>query len=137
VPPRILVEELLGDGGAVPPDYKFYVFHGRVRLVSVELDRFTFHTRNLYTPAWEQLPVEWVYPAGKDIERPAALAEMIDVAERLGADTDFVRVDLYSVGERVVFGELTNYPDAGYGRFDPPDFDRQLGEWWTLPERYR
>jgi hypothetical protein len=30
---------------------------------------------------------------------------MIEVAERLGADLDFVRVDLYTIGDRVVFGE--------------------------------
>jgi TupA-like ATPgrasp len=50
VPSRILVEELLDDSG-VPPDYKFFVFHGHVRMIEVDLDRFTGHTRNLYTPA--------------------------------------------------------------------------------------
>jgi TupA-like ATPgrasp len=61
---------------------------------------------------------------------------MLDVAERLGAETDFVRVDLYCPRGRVVFGELTNYPVAARGKFNPPEFDRQLGEWWTQPTRY-
>jgi hypothetical protein len=132
VPSRLLVEELL-DGRGVPPDYKLFVFHGHARLIQVDLDRFALHTRSLYTPAWERLAVEYEYPGGADVERPAALSEMLEVAERLAAGTDFVRVDLYGIQERVVFGELTNYPVAGRGEFDPPEFDRQLGEWWTLP----
>ena len=134
---RILVEELLDDAGGVPFDYKLFVFHGRVRMIQVDLDRFQEHTRNLYTPDWERLEVEYECPGGLDVERPGGLPEMLDIAERLGADTDFVRVDLYYVGGRVVFGELTNYPLAGLGEFRPPEFDRRLGEWWTPPKRYR
>lgn len=137
VPRRILVEELLDDAGGVPSDYKLFVFHGRVRMIQVDLDRFEAHTRNLYTPDWERLDVEYGCPGGMDVERPCRLPEMLDIAERLGADTDFVRVDLYCLGRRVVFGELTNYPLAGSGEFRPPEFDRRLGEWWTLPKTYR
>ena len=129
---RILVEELLDESG-VPFDFKFFVFDGRVRMIQVDLDRFTTQTRTLYTPRWERLSVAYEYPAGADVERPSALVEMIEVAERLGADTEFVRVDLYCVKDRVVFGEPTPYPVAGRGSFDPPEFDHQLGEWWTLP----
>ena len=36
IPPQILVEELLLDPvGQIPPDYKFYVFDGRVQLIEV------------------------------------------------------------------------------------------------------
>jgi hypothetical protein len=138
VPPRILVEELLDDGGGVPCDYKFFVFHGRVRMIEVDLTRFEGHARNLYTPDWERLDVEYKWPGGIDVERPHELPKMLGIAETLGADTDFVRVDLYCLGgKRVVFGELTNYPLAGRGEFRPPEFDRWLGEWWTPPKRYR
>ncbi|MBN9099980.1 MAG: hypothetical protein J0I49_17980 [Pseudonocardia sp.] len=41
------------------------------------------------------------------------MPEMIQVAERLGAGTDFVRVDLYDIDGRVVFGELTSFPAGG------------------------
>jgi hypothetical protein len=52
------------------------------------------------------------------------------------AETDFVRVDLYCIGTRIIFGELTNYPEAGGGGFNPAGFDRVLGHWWTPPKRY-
>ena len=58
---------------------------------------------------------------------------MLEIAEALGAGVDFVRVDLYCLERRVVFGELTNYPLAGRAAFEPAEFDRWLGGWWTLP----
>jgi hypothetical protein len=137
VPRRILVEELLEDEGSVPFDYKLFVFHGRVRLIQVSFDRYEAHTRNLYTPEWERLPVEYGGPAGRDVAPPSALLEMRQIAEALGSETDFVRVDLYCLGERVVFGELTNYPFAGAAEFTPAEFDRELGKWWTVPRRYK
>ena len=69
--------------------------------------------------------------------KPARLSEMIGVAERLGADTDFVRVDLYDVDGRVVFGELTSFPAGGDSPFDPESFNEEFGRPWTVPRRYR
>jgi hypothetical protein len=48
-----------------------------------------------------------------------------------------VRVDLYELDGRIVFGELTNSPAAANARFDPPAFDLEVGSWWTLPRKYR
>jgi hypothetical protein len=135
VPPRILAEELLIAKGSVPPDYKFFVFHGRVRLVQVDCGRFGNHVRTFYSPEWDHLPVAYYYPTGPGIDRPGSLREMISIAERLGQETDFVRVDLYAIGDRIVFGELTNYPEAGHRSFEPASFDYQLGSWWSLPNR--
>jgi hypothetical protein len=135
VPGRILVEELLLHEGAIPRDYKFFVFDGRVRHVHVDFDRFTRHLRTLYTPEWELVPGEYGHPQGPEIGRPAALDQMISLAEELGAGIDFVRVDLYALDDRVVVGELTPYPLAGLGRFRPASLDRELGAWWSLPSQ--
>ena len=62
---------------------------------------------------------------------------MIDVAQRLGRDTDFVRVDLYAVAERIVVGELTNYPAAGKSPFLPSSFNATFGQHWVVPKQYR
>jgi len=138
VPHRILVEELLADDGAIPNDIKLSVFHGRVRLIQVELDRFSRHARSFYSPEWERLDVSVrKYPSGGEVPRPAMLDEMVRIAEVLGRNTDYVRVDLFGIGERIAFGELTNYPEAGRVDFVPPEFDRELGRWWTPPKRYR
>jgi len=120
VPPRLLVEEFLGGAdGAIPHDYKFFVFHGRCRYVQVDTGRFGPHTQDFFLPTWERL------------------TDMIAIAERLGRDTDFVRVDLYALDDRIVFGEMTNYPAGGNSPFFPASFNAEFGSHWTVPARYR
>ena len=55
---------------------------------------------------------------------------MVRVAESLAQGIDFIRVDLYSVGGRIYFGELTCYPGGGNIRFSPRKYDFLLGEKW-------
>jgi hypothetical protein len=137
VPPRLLCEEVLIDQGHVPFDYRFLVFHGHTRLIQVEQGRFVHKTtQSFYTPEWQRLDVTTGSPPGADLPKPPRLADMLCAADALGAETDFVRVDLYTIGERVVVGELTSYPGGGGRRFRPDEFDRRLGAWWTLPNRY-
>ncbi len=67
---------------------------------------------------------------------PAHLGRMIEWASLLGRGVDFVRVDLYDVGDRVLVGELTPYPAAGTNAFDPATTDAWLGRFWrTQPRR--
>jgi hypothetical protein len=137
VEPRILVEELLSDNGVVPFDYRYFVLDGRVRLVQIEQDRFGDHRRNLYSPDWRWLDVEYGYPRGRPDPRPPKLDEMIAVAEQLAGGMDFIRVDLYSIDDRIVFGEMTMYPVSGWAGFDPPEFDEYLGRMWPDTRRRR
>ncbi len=139
IPPRVLVEErLLGAAGSLPEDYKFFVFHGRCHFVQVDGGRFGDRTQDFFQRSWEHMPFSggppWAHPP---IPRPDRLDEMIDLAERLSADTDFVRVDLYLLPDRIVVGELTNYPAGGDSPFHPRSFDEVFGRSWTVPRRYR
>lgn len=138
VPPRVLVEELLsGPDGEVPDDCKLFVFHGTCRYVQVDRGRFTERTQDFFDRDWVHLPLSggppWAEPA---IGRPERLEEMVAVAERLGRDTDFVRVDLYALPDRVVVGELTSSPAAGDSPFHPASYDREFGRHWRVPRRY-
>jgi TupA-like ATPgrasp len=140
VPRRILVEEFLRDAdGGIPDDYKFFVFHGHCRYIQVVSGRFRRKAEDFYLPNWDRLDLRAGKrpSAGTQLPRPANLDEMIDVAQRLGAATDFVRVDLYNLPDRPVFGELTNYPAGGYAPFSPSAFDLELGRHWIVPRRYR
>ena len=49
------------------------------------------------------------------------------MARALSTGFPFVRVDLYSILERVVFGEMTWYPEGGLMRFTPEIHDLTLG----------
>jgi hypothetical protein len=134
---RILIENFLDAGdGRSPADYKFFVFGGRVEYVLVDLDRFGDHRKNFYTRDWEFVhSVKFGYSHSvAPLGRPQSFDEMVRVAECLGKPVDMVRVDLYEVRGRVIFGEMTNYPLAGARPFSPPSFDLELGSKWMLPD---
>jgi hypothetical protein len=132
--PMLLVEELLGPPGSPPPDYKFFVFHGKVELVEM-VNRYIGNQQRLYRADWSPLDVLYgpqemapVAPPPENLDR------MLAIAQRLGYPFDFIRIDLYDVDGVVVFGELTPYPCGGLERFIPASFDIELGEKWQLPK---
>ena len=130
VPRGLLIEPFIGEGPALPIDYKLYVFHGRVEAIQVHVDRETDHRWVLFDRDWRGLS------SGADhlgIAPPTTLVQMIDGAERLGHAFDFVRIDLYDVGDVPRFGEMTFYPGSGLDPFDPPCLDTLLGDYWRGP----
>lgn len=138
IPRRVIVEELLaGADGGIPDDYKFFVFHGRCAFIQVDSGRFGFRTQDFFRPDWQRVPMSGGPPwANPEPARPAHLDEMIDIAERLGHGTDFVRVDLYDIDGRIMFGELTSFPAGGDSPFDPEAFNTEFGRPWEVPRRY-
>lgn len=140
VRPRVFAEELLiGADGSVPLDYKFYVFNGICEMVLVVFEaEMSLALANYFLPDWTHLEemrgrrsVNPVVPV-----RPAELPEMLRIANRLGQDTDFVRVDFLLSEGRILIGELTNYPNGGRITFSPR-FDHWLGGLWGQPGSYR
>ncbi|CAN5602525.1 N/A [soil metagenome] len=123
----VLVEPFVGDGTALPVDYKFYVFHGRVAAVQVHLDREHGHRWMLFDPAWQRLSSP---TADADPAPPATLDRMVAGAETLARGFDFVRVDFYDAGATPRFSEMTFYPGSGLDPFDPPALDAALGGLW-------
>ena len=138
VPRRILVEELLiGSDGSIPDDYKLFVFHQQCRYVQVDTGRFGRRTQDFYRPDWSRLDLSGGLPwAASPQPRPERLDEMITLAQQLARGTDFVRVDLYGLPDRIVFGELTSYPAGGNSPFEPERFNTEFGSHWTVPRRY-
>lgn len=136
---RVLVEELLvGPDGGVPADLKLFVMSGRVRFAQVDGGRFGTHLQDFFDRDWRPLPMTGGHPRSPvPPARPERYEEAVALAERLGAATDFVRVDLFCLPDRVVVGELTSSPAGGDSPFDPPEWDAAFGAPWTVPRRYR
>jgi hypothetical protein len=131
---RIILEEFLKDpaSGGVPPDYKLFTFRGETRLIQLDLSRFEGHQRLLLTPDWQPLDVKYKYDLPQyPADRPKNLDNMIELARTLTKDMSFVRVDLYDLGDRIVVGELTNFPEASNGKFEPDSFDYELGSYFN------
>jgi len=126
--PFLIVEPFLGGEGApLPLDYKVYVFGGRADIVQLHCDRDRHHR-------WTQFDRDWTALSDQPIaaQRPERLTEMLDLAERLAAGHDFLRVDLYDVGGRLWFGEFCLFPGSGLDPFHPAALDDRLGERWAM-----
>lgn len=131
VKPRIIAEKYMTDESEVElKDYKIFNFEGEPKYIQVDFGRFTSHKRNLYTTNWDLIDVKYVYDTDMDkkIIRPKNLDKMLELARLLSKGHHFLRTDFYSIDDRIYFGELTFYPEAGFGKFYPTNFDMELGD---------
>lgn len=132
VPRGLLAEPLLGDGTALPVDYKVFVFGGRATHVQVHLDRRHDHRWILHDRAWRQLaPVQDRPPP------PRSLPAMLAAAEALAGDIDFVRIDFYEIAGLPRFGEFCLYPGSGLHPFAADWIDLELGGLWRAAKLAR
>ena len=132
----LVVEELIGEPGQSLLDYKFDVFDGVVRTLVIHAGRFENHRRYIFYRDFTRVQAQFVgdtLDPDEKFEKPKDYDRMIEAAERIAAGFDYLRVDLYYVGGEIWFGETTPYQGNATHTFRPADWDRQLGEFWTLP----
>lgn len=131
IPKKVFIEEFLDFSGNAPDDYKFFVYHGKVKYIQLDSDRFNQHRRNMFDVAWNDLGFEFSHPRKlPSPPRPEILDKMIQFAEKIGEDFDFIRVDFYIYKGFVTFGELTVYPGAGFEKFPIRYWDVEFGKYW-------
>lgn len=133
VPRQIIAEQLLVDetGTEDIKDYKLFCFDGKVKFLKVDFNRFIQHRANYFDKDWNLLDFgEKVCPPDPKaiMQRPDGLAEMIELAEELSKSLQFVRIDFYYLNNRIYFGEITFYPNSGFGPFIPDGWDERLGK---------
>jgi len=116
IPKKFVCEEFIDDGtGGFPVDYKFMCIHGKVHCILGVSGREQGHGFYLpYSTDWQPIPEYYRGNATATVPlpRPANLEEMINTAEQLAEGIDLVRVDLYSNGSRIWFGEITLTPSG-------------------------
>ena len=162
VEPRILVEEYIdvsggdgqvGDGGKITADelqkenglldYKFMCFDGVVKFFFLDIGvigKGTGHSeeyyRNVYDRNFKLMPVletRQNYP--KEIVPPKNFKDMVAIAEKLSKGIPHIRVDLYNVDGRILFGEMTFYHGGGLSNyFKPVEWDKKIGDMINLPK---
>ena len=129
---RIIAEKYLENtenSEAGIEDYKFLCFSGVPKYVIIDKDRYIGHKRNFYTIDRQKIDVDSdCKQFSEDYKFPVNYDEMVEIAKRLSEDFPFVRVDLYNINGKIIFGELTFYPWSGYVQFTPDDFDFKLGQ---------
>jgi hypothetical protein len=133
----IIVEKLLKNSqGRLVSDFKFHVFGGRVEWVFVMHDRFGPRSSARYLRDFSRMGNDsQAYQAARNIDRPENFEQMVEIAEKLAEDFDYIRVDLYNVEGAIFFGELTIYPGSGFNQMGM-EMDFRMGEKWELDRRF-
>jgi hypothetical protein len=133
IPRRIICEQVLIDErGKIPMDIKFYCFHGKVKMVMFLDDRFGDQGRVFTDENLREIPNAQMIGNKKlsPIPQLDTFDQMKEISEKLSEDFIYCRVDLYSVGQKIYFGEITHYTGSGLERFDKYDVDLAFGELW-------
>lgn len=131
IKPQIIIEELLLDENGTPPfDYKVFCLKGMPFLIQVDIDRFTDHKRQLYTPDWKLLPFCMYYPISSDIlPIPSQLPKALQIASKLSRYFRLSRIDLYLLGSNEIrAGEITFFPGNCAEKFTPEYGDFYVGK---------
>ncbi|HDZ14610.1 hypothetical protein LCGC14_1592990 [marine sediment metagenome] len=137
VKPRLIAEKLLEEEGKDHiNDYKFFCFDGKSKFLKVDLDRGGDHSKCYFDIEWNKLPFAKKGNKGTDgiVREPKNFKEMVKVATKLSEGFPFVRVDLYNLDGKIVFGEMTFYPSDGRTEFEPERYNRILGDYIKLPK---
>lgn len=136
VPPRLIAEKYLEEiGKEIINDYKFYCFSGTPKFVQVDSERGYSDFRCFYDMEWNLLP----FSKGsknipkENILKPNNFEEMKTIAGKLADKFPFVRVDLYNINGRILFGEMTFYPGDGRIDFVPDKYNKIIGDYFILP----
>lgn len=119
-------------------DYKFYCFNGIPKFLFIVTNRFG--ADGAYGDMFD---IEGNHLSVTDVDfpnnpyhsslLPKSFEEMKDIACRLSKDIPFVRIDLYEIFERPLFGEITFFDSGGFSTFNPPEFEFELGKLIQLP----
>lgn len=134
--PCVIAEQLLplDPGHHSLTDYKIWCFEGEPHFVWVCNDRNedgnSAHVMT-YDLDWNAHPEYSIFTSdylqGEPIPKPQNLERMLEVAAKLSDGFPELRVDLYSIGGKVYFGELTFTSQGGINSFYTQEFLNMTG----------
>ena len=140
--PRIVAEKFMTDEschGEQLPDYKFFCFNGKPEMLYVaegrfskEGARFTFFDMDFnHLPIYEKGHISETHH--ELAAKPSCFEEMKEIVNRLCFEIPFIRIDLYTINNKIYFGEYTFFQDGGIIDFTPDEWNYKLGEMIHLP----
>ncbi|HEY1055725.1 MAG TPA: ATP-grasp fold amidoligase family protein [Emticicia sp.] len=113
----IIVEPVLFEDKDIE-DFKVFCYKGVPKIIQVDIDRHSIHTRKFFTREWIEIDIEFGYPKSKKtIKCPQMLDEILDAAKVLSSKFEFIRIDFYTKGTEVYVGEITNVHGNNCERF--------------------
>ncbi len=129
IEPKIICEKYIEtEDGFFPVDYKFFCFNGEPKFIGVFIDREVGLRRVFLDLDWKPLPYAKENGDSVALKKPECYDEMLKTVKDLCRDFTFVRVDLYAMDQKVVFGELTFTPSGALADYLTPEADLALGQ---------
>ena len=129
IKPCIFITQYLANSNDLP-DYKFFCFNGDMKYFSVDTNRFNNHKRTIFNKNYEmtyfQCPEYKMIDMKLDVN---VLDKMQKITSELSLYFDFVRVDLYAVGEKIYFGELTFSSASGIAILNPYESNLDMAKY--------
>jgi hypothetical protein len=115
---RVIVEPWLDE--AMRLEGSVHCRNGVPKVVSI-IERYTKDRQSFDTDR-RPLGVSLAFPT-TDFQLPdwSFFDPLLLAAAQLSQEFTYIRVDFYTDGKRLIFGELTNLPAGGLGRFHPAD----------------
>lgn len=138
ITPRIIAEEYVEAPGGELSDYKIFCFDGKPKFLFVGTDRQTPGEEvkfDFFDTDFKHLALRNGHQnAKKPVRKPENFDEMLAIAAKLSQGMPHVRVDLYSVGGKIYFGEMTFFHFGAIVPFDPDEWDTTFGQYLSLPK---
>lgn len=141
IKPLIIAEGLLVEENPVSNslvDYKVWCFNGKVFGTWCCFNRIGFHADTEwhdiewnFKPEWSIFTESYRNGGGK-IKKPENYELMLQVASRLSEGFPEVRIDLYNIGGKIYFGEMTFTTAGGHINFYAKDILKKLGQMTDL-----
>ena len=118
----------------VPDDYKINQYGEQILFIEVDSERFSDqHTRAMFDKDFNKLPFQFSaknLAISKHSRIPKNSTTLLQISKILAEPLRYVRIDLYSLTNRIVVGELTFTPAGGTSKFYPAQYDKFFGNLW-------
>lgn len=132
IPPKLVAEEFLENGGHGLDDYKVHCFNGEPMFIQHMVGRSDKQVEMcFYDTNWKNMSFTHSrYPTyQKNVSAPNTLNELLEVSKVLADGFNYVRVDFYVLDDGTLkFGEMTFTPASGIMKWEPEGTDLKLGE---------
>lgn len=140
IEPKILIEDFIESQSQLL-DYRFFCFHGEVKLIFVDIDTASNngkHNPDAKRNIYDRNFMLQDFTVGRDnfdeslVKEPEGLKLMIQYAEKISSPFIFCRVDLYNIDGDIKFGEITFYPGGATQQFSSRKRDLEVASWLDL-----
>ena len=131
--PRILCDKYIDFTDALV-EYKIYCFNGKAKLICQNICKNGNKYTNVFDENFNFINVRFGHKPIK-YSMPNNRERLIEISEKLSKPFDFVRVDLYENGGKILFSELTFHSGGGLVPFHPEKYDFDFAKYFEKEDK--